>query len=356
MSNQLKAIDYIMGRESAMPEFFTTLDRRSPSVRTRDAALQLKEEMASSDILIRATFLNSLFKGQSQLAKTENRAALIDYLMTAIVPENKEIAKTLAHALIEAEGANSSLILSAILAEQPEKGAKAVTEQGMLKVMLEAYGVPGVKLAQYLAFTGEFKEYEAVLAKYQDSAPTPGYFDILSYIESEVRGLLDTTKFKFTRLLGAGSVNLAIEYYDIEKKTFSVFNIPREHIMQKSKLDFARFQILMKKLAARSTEAMDFSYLVGLSQVIEDSVKLEFDRQAVIERQNDAKKIYAERKIDGWKLQTVGTDGRYNSAILMGLAPGKTARKIFESKPEMYRETLRLVYDYEFDLMFKPWV
>jgi hypothetical protein len=159
-SHQLKAIDYLMGRESTMPEFFTALDRRSPSVRTRDAAVQLREEMASSDILVRATFLNSLFKGRSELAKPENREMLIDYLMTSIVPENKEIAKTLAHALIEAEGANSSLIISAILAEQPEKGAKAVTEQGMLKVMLEAYGVPGVKLAQYLAFTGEFKERE----------------------------------------------------------------------------------------------------------------------------------------------------------------------------------------------------
>ena len=76
----------------------------------------------------------------------------------------------------------------------------------------------------------------------------------------------------------------------------------------------------------------------------------------MIERQNDAKGIYAERKIDGWKLQTVGTDGRYNSAILMDRAPGKTARKIYESNPAMYRETLRLVYDYEHDLMFKPWV
>ena len=258
-TDQLKAIDFLMGREAKLPDFFEAFDRRSPTVKTRDAAFQLRDEMASADMLVRMTFLNSLFKGSAALAKPENRPMLVDYLMTSIVPENKEVAKTLAHALIEAEGANSSFVLSAILAEQPEKGAKAVTEQGMLKVMLEAYGVPGVKLAQYLAFTGEFKEYEAVLAKYQDSAPTPGYFDILTYMENEVRGLLDTKRFKFTRLLGAGSVNLAIEYYDIEKKTFNVFNIPREHIMQKTKIDFARFQVLMKKLAARSTDAMDFS-------------------------------------------------------------------------------------------------
>lgn len=353
-NEQLQAIDYLMGRSSTVPTFVTDLDQMSSSRKASLAAERLRSELSASPEVVRSFFINSLFQGKNApLVELANRELLIEHLFQGMPTTKKSVARELAYAVFTSEGINSSLILSAILAERPSQETTHLSEDYILKIMLESYGVPGWKLAQYLAFTGEFKEYAEVLARFQDAAPAPGYYDILEYLKSHLSHLLDLNRFKIIKLLGAGSVNLAIEYIELSTNKTKVINIPRENIVQKTTVDFMRFRKLMSHLASRSPQEMDFTFLVGLSGVIEASVKLEFDRDAVLERQRDAVKIYNNVKVGNWTIQTVHDDGKYGDAILMDKARVMTARQLLESNPKLYKDAMRAVYDFEYKLMFK---
>lgn len=354
VSSQLDAIDYFMGRNEKVPPVISRTDAYAAGrEKLVEAASKLRAELMGQPVPVRALFINSLFRGKgASLSDPANQTKVISRLAQGLeTTAKRNLALDVAQAMIGAEGRNASLTLSTIFAQLPEGADRKISEEAILKVFLESYGVPGWKLAQYLAFTGDFKAYESLLAVYQDAAPAPGYFDIITYVEKSLGKQIDLGKIQITRLLGAGSVNLALEYVDLPTGETRVLNIPRENIEGKTRIDFKRFRSFLDQLAALSRPTKDYTFVRGLGGIIEESVELEFDRAVVLQRQKDAIETYVGDVVDGWKIRTVSEHGLYGDSILMGLARGMTARKLSEKDPKMYRKAVRAFYDHEHSLL-----
>lgn len=79
-----------------------------------------------------------------------------------------------------------------------------------------------------MGFSGEFKQFESALSSYQTSVLSSEYIGILIYLRDYYKEKFDFEKAKIIKILGTGSVNIAIEYLDLLDNQIKVINIPRK--------------------------------------------------------------------------------------------------------------------------------
>jgi hypothetical protein len=305
--------------------------------------------LAAATVMERTMAINTLLAGLNSFLNAPNgHKHVLDFMAQKLPPQQAQIVKDFGGAVMMAEGRDASLFVSYVLAQKDNNTGKS--ELGielLMKGILDFYGVPGWKLAQYLGFSGEFKQFEAALASYQDAAFPPEYIEILIYLRDGYTDKIDFTKIKILKILGTGSVNIALEYLDLADNTIKVINIPRQNIEKQTKRDFVRFRKFLDHLL-KLPGAEKYQFLAGLVGTIEKSVELEFDRKTVLQRQKDAVEIY-NSKTKGWKIRTVQTYGAIDDIILLEKAYGVGATKIVKSDSELYKSAMGAVYDFEFN-------
>lgn len=352
--SQMQAIDYFMGRSSILPRFIVELHEKDPVLQLESQAHELRIYFDRASKLDRLAFISSIYHASnSQMALIENREKLFSHLLENVAPEKKKVATLITKAMMTAEGQEASLMLSGVLAEKSTD--EKLSESDIIKSVLEFYGVPGQKFAQYLAFTGEFSSYQDALEDFQDQVPTPSYFSILNYIATDYADNMKLSEMKFIGVKGAGTVNLALEYIYLPTGEHRVLNLPRQYIETKTLGDFVRFKKFVDAVIELSDDDpdLDLEYLGGLTSIIEDSVNLEFDREQVYERQNDAISTYNSHQLGGWKLQTVMSYGKDLDAIHLQLGRGVTGKELARQNPEIYEEVMSLVFDFQKKMLFQ---
>jgi hypothetical protein len=349
---QMQAIEYLMGRKKNPPLVVNLIQRELNKTRTKvnveDFLSVIRGRLAAATVLERTMAINTLLAGINSFLNAPNgHKDILEFITKKIPPAQAQIVKDLGGAVIKAEGRDASLFVSYVLAQKDN--GQTNQELGielLMKGILDFYGVPGWKLAQYLGFSGEFKQFEAALASYQDAAFPPEYLEILIYLRDGYAGKLDFTKIKILKILGTGSVNIAVEYLDLQDNQIKVINVPRKNIKSQTKRDFKRFRIFLDELL-KLPGAEKYKFLAGLIGTIEKSVELEFDRPTVLQRQKDAVEIY-NNKSKGWKIRTVQTYGAVDDIILLEKAYGVGATKIIKTDSALYKSAMGAVYDFEF--------
>lgn len=351
-TEQLQTIDYLMGRTSTEPAFIREIQMEINKVHTRTDLnrylTMARSRLSSASVMERTIAINNVLGGKESFFNSPGgNDAVLNYLVKSLPTEQSTIVKDFGGAVMRAEGRHASLFASYILAQKdPSAKSSAMSVELLIKGILDFYGVPGWKLAQYLGFSGEFKQFQSALAQYQDAAFPPDYLEILIYLRDHYSDKFDFSKVKILKILGTGSVNIAIEYLDLVDNKNKVFNVPRQNIKNQTRQDFQRFRKFIAEVL-KVPNARQYEFLEGLMGTIEKSVNLEFDRKSVLQRQRDAIAIYNGQS-KGWKVRTVDTYGSIDDIILLEKAYGLGATKIVQSDPQLYKSALHAVFDFEF--------
>lgn len=343
LAEQMVLIEYLMGREKEIPGFILE-KQKSTSMPLATALYNMKIRLARESELARTFVVNSLVTGPDGFAM---RPGSEDLLIEKYFKDssNKSMATEITKALFRSLGKDRSLAIAAIMA-QKGNGDGVMDEGELLKGFLEsAFGVPGKKLAQYLAFVGEMGALREALASTQDSASPLSYLEVLKLINTQM-GLSFSEKYEIVRALGSGSVNVAIEIIEKASQKTLVASVLREAIQVSSKKDFDRLSQFAMELSRVSEER--YGFLPGLLKIIEASVNLEFDKKNSYERQKAAEKIYAQ-SVDGWTLKAPAIYEHTDLATIMEKAQGKTAVKIRKADFKTYKEVMTQVLRVEFD-------
>jgi hypothetical protein len=212
-------------------------------------------------------------------------------------------------------------------------------EAAVLSRLFDSYGVPGIKMKQYLAFTSEFGAFKEAFESAQDAAMPLNYFQVLKLIQKRF-GDDWPRDFKVERVLGSGSVNIAIKYRNEKTGLNEVVSLGREDIIETTRYDFARFEKFLAALTATPEDKEQFGYILGLLDIIRASVDLEFEKEAVLNVQKAAYKSY-QHQIDGWTVRSIDAYQVKNLGLFMEEAKGKTARKTFQQNPALYQKAMR---------------
>lgn len=350
---QMHVVDFLMGRVTNPPKVVgliqSELVKKHIKVNVESYLSMARSRLASATLMERTLAVNNLLAGQNSFLNTATGPSFVlNYLSATLPPDQSKIVKDFGSAVIKAEGRNASLFVSYVLAQKDKtEGNGQLAIELLIKGILDFYGVPGWKLAQYLGFSGEFKKFESALASYQDSAFPPEHMEILIYLRDHYAQGFDFTKVKILKILGTGSVNIAIEYLDLIDYKIKVINVPRENIKTQTQNDFKRFGKFLDELLVLPG-AEKYRFLAGLLGTIEKSVNLEFDRASVLQRQKDAVEIY-NGKSKGWKVRTVNTFGLVDDIILMEKAYGLGATKVVKTDKPLYKSAMEAVYEFEFN-------
>lgn len=347
---QIDMIEYLMGRQSTVPPFIFEGGRDTETISSLpEYVRETRTRLATAKTLERAMMTNAFLAGPNGFMSTDDGLkTMVEYLLKDISEKNKPTAYELAYALIRAEGQNRSLAVSYVLGQAAVEGSEGkLAEAKILKSLFEAYGVPGIKFGQYLAFTAELKDFREVLEELQDSAMPLSYLEAVRLCEERF-GSNWPEKVEITGLKGSGSVNVALGFREIDTGREGVISILRDNIENTTRLDFERFRRFISELTKTPAGSTKYGYLQGLSSVIEASVRLEFDKVAAMKMQNFVIPMYAETHY-GWKVRTIEAWRSENGANFTKLAPGKSARKILAKDPEAYRTAMMALAQVEMD-------
>ncbi|MFC1610382.1 hypothetical protein ACFL6C_05445 [Myxococcota bacterium] len=350
---QIGMIDYLMGRSPDMPAFVRKAAARieaETGVRLDNVIQSVRDRLQRQDVLARVMVANSFLVGPKSLASSETgRAALLDHLLHNVQKENRPLAHKLAHALLDAQGETDTLALAYVLGQKPSDDGGEMREGHILSALFDAYGVPGQKFKQYLAFTGDFAAYRDIFEESQDNAMPMGYLQILRHVSDRFPDGWPQD-LRIRQILGQGSVNIALEYERQGKARQEVLTIPRPNIEKTTQYDFHRVRRFIEALNRDPEDRKKFEYLLGLTDVIEDSVRLEFARDEVFDMQQQWRDRYA-GVYRGWEIRTVGALDIHDLSIFLEKAPGKTARKVSNEAPAVYRDAMTAVGDWEYDIL-----
>ena len=351
---QLEMIDYLMARRDRLPDFVVKIEKESERRNIGGVSLANTLQLARRDLFFRSPLersfvVNSVLSGPtSMIAKKEGLEAVVAKILAPVSAANRDVSKALMNGLLASEGSGKSFLLSYILSQKPMKENGGLTEVLVLRSLLDGFGVPGIKLGQYLAFSAEFKDYEAALESYQDAAMPLNEYDVLQLIRERLGDRWDPAKMRVTKAIGFGSVNVAIEYEDLETYEKNVVSLSRSEIETKTVEDFRRFRSFITELSKDPKYSDKFQFLVGLTDIIQRSVTLEFDKAHAFEMQKMAESLY-NRDVKGWKVRTVKAYDVVGMGLFMQKAPGRGARKILHEQPEVYKEAMSALLAVEFD-------
>ena len=348
--DQIAMVEYLMGRQSKMPEFLVEATREAQSVApVTELVSDARSELQRADVTTRVLVANSFLAGPTSFIRTaEGMKKLQSHVLKDVSPQHQELAHRIAEALIESQGSSDSLALAYVLGQRPDKEGK-LSEAQVLNNLFDAYGVPGIKFKQYLSFTSEFKDFREAFSEAQDNALPLSYRQVINLINTRFKGEWPP-ELEIDKILGSGSVNVGVRYLNKTTGQREVISIAREDIEKSTEYDFLRFKNFLHALNKTPEDQHKFGYLLGLADVIEDSVTLEFDKTASLNMQKQVQPLY-DRQVDGWNVQSIDATKAENMTIFMEEAKGKTARKTLASDPALYRSAMRAMAEVELDAL-----
>jgi hypothetical protein len=365
VQEQLDTIEYLMGRKSEMPEFMDKAGESQDYAPLVESLQNAREDLGESDSNTRVLVANSFLAGPSGVLSMEDCPAsrggarlneaesssgtypavsgkelVMQHFLKGIAEPNQEMARKIAKAVLNSQGDADTLAVAYILAQKPKEGSTdtKMDEADILNRLFDAYGVPGIKMKQYLAFTSEFANYKEAFESAQDAALPLSQFQVLKLIQKRF-GDQWPTDMKVDKVLGSGSVNVAIRYLNEKTGQREVVSLGREDIQEQTKYDFDRFHKFINELTSTPEDKEKFGYILGLLDIIDASVALEFDKESVLEVQKHAFKSY-QHKYKDWTVRSIDAYKVENLGLFMEEAKGKTARKISEKNPALYKEAM----------------
>ncbi|MCF8058484.1 MAG: M48 family metalloprotease [Bacteriovoracaceae bacterium] len=350
-TEQFELMSYLMGRIDVIPEFIKevhndVLTETDGRYGLLGPLLNFKAELNHRSTVERAYILNCLITGYGGMAQDEEgQRILIDDIKESFPDEQKELVENMAQALIETDGHDCSLFLSYIFA-QPPKG-NLISKTQVFGAILESFGVPGQKLAQYLAFTNSFKEYYESFKDFQDSVNPVNHFEVLSLIKARFSNSWPD-HLKIIKTIGSGTVNLAVLIKNTQTNENQVLSIARKGIQDKTLMDFDRFKSFIDHLDRISHGKKEFRFIKGLVDVIKESVELEFDKVNSAKMQEMALEHYSSRD---HKVETVPVYENFDHALLMGHAFGETAKVILEQDLDKYVLAMTHLFEAEWNVL-----
>lgn len=351
---QIKMLDYMLGRQADMPDYLAQLSKKAAeglgmSKAPTKAASDLREALDTADAKVRSMVVASFVSGpDGLLASKEGRNAIVDKFLEPITGKRKDLARDLAETLLESQDTQAGLSVGYLYALRNEGGKP--TEGQVLNRLFDSYGTPGIKLKQYLAFTSEFSKFRKDFEASQDSAMPLNYLEAVGLAHHHY-GDKWRDSWKLTDILGSGSVNVAVRIFDEHSGEHRVLSLPRKNVSTNAEYDFYRVNQFVDKLLADPEKQPTFGYLRGLVDIIHDSVALEFDRVSVYRMSHGVEDFY-DREVGDWNVKTVRVYSLEGKAIEMDQARGKTARKILSKDPDTYKEAMKAVAKVERDALY----
>ena len=352
---QIDTVEYLMGRQDEIPEYLENASEDQSFAPLRESLETTREDLLESDSETRVMIANSFLAGPSGVLRTEaGKEAVIAHFLKNIKPENRELSDKLARGVLYSHGNADTLAVAYILGQHPtepkegeEKGK--LDEASILNRLFDAYGVPGIKMKQYLAFTSEFKDFKDAFEDAQDSAMPLNYYQVLKLVQNRF-GDEWPQDLKIDRVLGSGSVNVAIRYFNEKEGRREVVSLGRQDIEESTKYDFDRFNKLIEYMTQTPEDKEKYGYILGLLGLINDSVALEFQKEQAMEVQQSAYQTY-HHEVNGWKVGSIDAYKVENLGLFMQEAKGKTARKIYQKDKDVYNSAMDAMASAEFGVL-----
>ncbi len=352
---QLQMIEFLMGRVPDAPAFLEEMDKLASkntgisSIKLSDLIEETRRTLADADPGVRTAVATSFLAGPTGLLRDpDGRKMLLNHFTEPVRPANKELATSLATVLLDAHGSQDALAVGYLLS-QKGKGGQALSEGEVLNSLFDAYGVPGIKLKQYLAFTSDFAEFREHFESSQDSAMPLNYYQAVKLVQHHY-GDKWPKDWEVQDVIGSGSVNVAVRFKDHTSKETRVVSLPREQVETCSEYDFWRMGQFLDLFTKEPENQEKYGFLRGLTEVIRDSVSLEFNRDAAFKMQQSVENFY-ERKVGDWTIKTVKAHSLDGQAIVMEEAKGRTARRVLGDKPEVYKSAMQAMAQVETDAL-----
>lgn len=341
---QLETIEYLMGRVKVMPAYLEAASEQQSFAPVAQTIRNVRAELADAEPMVRVVVANSFLAGPSGILRNpEGREAVLEHFIKGAPPAQLDLSRKVGKAILTSQGDADTLAVAYMLGQKPKLDANGdpvkLDQASVLSRLFDSYGVPGIKMKQYLAFTSEFADFREAFESAQDAANPLNYYQVLKLIQDRF-GDEWPEDLKVERVLGSGSVNVAIRYFNKAENRGEVVSLGRQDIIETTRYDFDRFHKFLNALTETPEDKEKFGYILGLLGIIEDSVKLEFDKESAMSVQQTAFKSY-QRKYGDWTVRSIDAYSVKNLGMFMEEARGKTARKIFTTKPELYREAMR---------------
>ena len=338
--DQLATIEYLMGRRQEMPEFLEAAAENQNLGPVAQALRNARQELADADPIARVMVANSFLSGPTGLLHSPGgKEAIMAKMLKGVQPKFLALAGVMTKAILSSQGDTDSLAVAFVLGQKPRGKEENLSAADILNRVFDSYGVPGIKMKQYLAFTSEFADFREAFESAQDAAMPLTYYQIVKLIEKRF-GSDWPQDLQVDKVLGSGSVNLAIRYTDTKTGKREVVSLGREAIEESTNYDFARFKKFTDALTTTPEDREKFGYIGGLSKLIQESVKLEFDKDSAMQVQKLAFQSY-KHQYNGWTVRSIDAFKVDHLGLFMEEAQGKTARKILDQSPDLYRTALR---------------
>ncbi len=354
---QIDTVEYLMGRQEEMPEYLEEASEAQSFAPFSQALQSTRQDLLDADNHTRVAVANSFLAGPSGVLRTpEGKETVINHFLKNLHPDNRELGHKIARGVLYSHGEADTLAVAYILGQKPEEPKEGeedkkgkLDEATILNRLFDAYGVPGIKMKQYLAFTSEFADFKDAFEDAQDAAMPLNYFQVLKLVQKRFGD--DWPKdLKIDRVLGSGSVNVAIRYTNEKSGKREVVSLGREDIEESTQYDFDRFKLFIDELTKTPEDRETFGYVLGLLNLIEDSVALEFEKEQAMSVQKMAYKTYKHHR-NGWTVKSIDAHRVENLGLFMEEAKGKTARKVFTKSPEVYESAMTAMSDAEFGIL-----
>jgi hypothetical protein len=346
---QLKTIEYLMSQTKECPAFLEKLDEHQGFLPMHAVLRQARVQLKEADPGIRLMVANSFLTGPSGLLRKDGgREILLGHFLRDVNEKERALVSRLAQSVLQAQGEADSLAVAALLSQKPENG-RPTTEAEMLSSFFDAYGVPGIKMKQYFAFTTKDVDHREAFASAQDNAKPVSHYQALRLLKDRFGGQWPT-HLKVEKVLGNGSVNVAVKLLNKETGKIEIASVNRRDIQEATEYDFARFQQLFQTLTQTPEDREEFGFVLGLMKIVKDSVDLEFDRPASLEIQKTAFETY-DHTYDGWHVRSIDAFRAENQSLFMEQAKGVTARKLKSSHPDLYKKTMTAMHKAEMSVL-----
>ncbi|MBS2035236.1 hypothetical protein JST97_09615 [bacterium] len=357
-ADQLATIEYLMGRRDKMPAYLEAASEDQDYAPLQEAIQTTRHDLLEADGNTRVLVANSFLAGPSGLLRTdEGREAVINHFLKDLSPQNRDLGEKIARGVLYSHGEADTLAVAYIMGQKPKEPKEGqnnpnpgkLDEATILTRLFDAYGVPGIKMKQYLAFTSEFKDFKEAFESAQDASMPLNYYQVLKLVQNRF-GDEWPQDLKIDRVLGSGSVNVAIRYTNESTGKREVVSLGRQDIEESTRYDFNRFDKLIGYMTQTPEDREKYGYILGLLGIIRESVALEFQKDQAMAVQKQAFETYRHEK-NGWQVRSIDAFKVEHLGLFMEEAKGKTARKIYNENKDLYTEAMEAMASAEFGVL-----
>lgn len=355
---QIDTIEYLMGRQDVMPAYLEKAAENQSFAPITESLQTTRQELLDADNQTRVMVANSFLAGPSGILRSaEGKQTLINHFLKNLQPDNRELGQKIANAVLFSQGEADTLAAAFILGQKPEepkegedpKKGKKLDEATILNRLFDSYGVPGIKMKQYLAFTSEFKDFREAFESAQDASNPLNYYQVLKLVQNRFGD--DWPKdLSIDRVLGSGSVNVAIRYRDEKTSKRQVVSLGREDIQESTSYDFVRFNKFIEELTRTPEDRERFGFVLGLLKLTQDSVNLEFKKDQAMAIQQMAYRTYHHKEGE-WTIRSIDAYKVEHLGLFMEEAKGKTARKIYTKDKDLYTSAMAAMSKVEMGIL-----